>query len=173
MIDATPLLRLYARFRSARLARQDAAAVQRQTLQRLLRRAADARFGREHRFTSIRAIAAFQTAVPLRRYEDFWREYWQPAFPELVDVSWPGRIPYFAASSGTTTGATKFIPVTEEMIRSNRQAGLDLLMHHLECRSQSRVFAGRNLLLGGSTALVEQAASVRSGDLSGIAAATV
>jgi hypothetical protein len=173
MIDATPFLRLYARLRSARLARQDAAAGQRQSLHRLLARAAATRFGREHGFARIRDIEAFQAAVPLRRYEDFWREYWQPAFSELVDLSWPGRIPYFAASSGTSTGATKFIPVTEEMIRSNRQAGLDLLMHHLECRRESRLFAGRNLLLGGSTALVEQAASVRSGDLSGIAAATV
>src|SRR5205085_129514 len=35
------------------------------------------------------------------------------------------------------------------------------------------IFAGRNLLLGGSTALVERAPGVKSGDLSGIAAATV
>jgi hypothetical protein len=94
-------------------------------------------------------------------------------FPSLVDVSWPGRIPFFAASSGTSTGATKFIPVTWEMIRSNRQAGLDLLAYHLRQCPQSRIFAGRNLLLGGSTDLVERAPGVKSGDLSGIAAATV
>jgi hypothetical protein len=111
--------------------------------------------------------------VPLRRYEDFWSAYWQPAFPNLVDVSWPGRIPFFAESSGTSSGATKFIPVTAEMIRSNRQAGLDLLAYHLRQRPRSRVFAGRNLLLGGSTALVERMPGVKSGDLSGIAAATV
>jgi hypothetical protein len=111
--------------------------------------------------------------VPLRRYEDFWTSYWQPAFPLLADVSWPGRIPFFAASSGTSTGATKFIPVTWEMVRSNRRAGLDLLVHHLRCRPESRVFAGRHLLLGGSTNLVEQAPGIKSGDLSGIAAATL
>src|SRR5207302_5497115 len=116
---------------------------------------------------------AFQSAVPLRRYEDFWSDYWQPTFTNLVDVSWPGHIPFFAASSGTSTGATKFIPVTSEMIGSNRRAGLDLLVHHLQARPQSRVFGGRNLLLGGSTELVEQAPGVRSGDLSGIAAATL
>src|SRR5712672_1897787 len=59
------------------------------------------------------------------------------------------------------------------MIRSNRQAGLDLLGYHLRQRPESRVFAGRNLLLGGSTALAERAPGVNSGDLSGIAAATV
>jgi hypothetical protein len=59
------------------------------------------------------------------------------------------------------------------MLRSNRRAGLDLLVHHLRCRPESRVFAGRNLLVGGSTELVERAPGIRSGDLSGIAAATL
>jgi hypothetical protein len=173
MIDATPLLRLYARFRAGRLARQDRAKVQQQSLMRLVARSLDTRFGRQHGFAAIRDVKAFQAAVPLRRYEDFWTQYWQPAFPELVDVSWPGRIPFFAASSGTSTGSTKFIPVTGEMVRSNRQAGLDLLVHHLRSWPQSHVFAGRHLLLGGSADLVERAPGVRSGDLSGIAAATL
>src|SRR6202023_363661 len=150
-----------------------AIAVQETTLRRLLRRAAATRFGQAHGFARLRDRQAFQATVPLRRYEDFWSAYWQQAFPSLVDVTWPGRIPFFAASSGTSTGATKFIPVTRGMIRSNRQAGLDLLGHHLRQCPARRVFAGRNLLLGGSTDLVERAPGVKSGDLSGIAAATV
>jgi GH3 auxin-responsive promoter len=173
MIDATPLLRLYARYRAHRLADLDAAAAQQCTLQHLIRRAASTRFGREHDFARIDDHRAYRQAVPLRRYEDFWSSYWQPAFPDLVDVSWPGRIPFFAASSGTSTGATKFIPLTGEMLRSNRQVGLDLLVHHMRQRPHSRVFAGRNLLLGGSTDLVEHAPGIKSGDLSGIAAATI
>ncbi|HKS88167.1 MAG TPA: GH3 auxin-responsive promoter family protein [Stellaceae bacterium] len=173
MIDATPLLRAYARARIRRLARQDAAAVQERTLLRLVRRAAATRFGREHDFARLRDAAAFQAAVPLRRYEDFWAAYWQPSFPTLVDCTWPGLVPFFAATSGTSTGATKFIPVSREMLRANRRAGLDLLAHHLRRRLHSRVLAGRNLLLGGSTDLVERAPRVRSGDLSGIAAATL
>lgn len=173
MIDATPLLRLYARWRARRLAREDAAAVQRQSLMRLVRRAAATRFGRDHGFDRIRDLRDFQRAVPLRRYENFWSAYWQPQFPVLDDCSWPGRLPFFAATSGTSTGATKFIPVTWEMVRANRRAGLDLLVHHLCNRPESHVFAGRNLLLGGSTDLVAHARGVRSGDLSGIAGATL
>jgi hypothetical protein len=173
MIDATPLLRLYAHFRARRLDREDAAAVQDRTLRRLLAQAAATRFGRDHRFAQIRDRRAFQEAVPLRRYEDFWTAYWRPAFPELVDCSWPGRMPFFAASSGTSTGATKFIPVSGEMLRSNQQAALGLMVHHLRQRPHSRVFGGRQLLLGGSSALVERAPGVKSGDLSGIAAATM
>src|SRR3954451_2352466 len=173
MIDMTPLLRLYARLRRRRLARQNPAALQQQVLQRLVRRAANTRFGRDHGFARIRDIGEFQKAVPLRRYEDFWSEYWQPAFPILVDVSWPGRMPYFAATSGTTTGTTKYIPVSRDMLRSTRRAALDLLAHHLGTRPASHVFGGRNLLVGGSTALTSHAPGVWSGDLSGIATATL
>jgi GH3 auxin-responsive promoter len=173
MIDATPLLRLYAGWRARRLAGEDAAAVQQQALLRLVGRAAATRFGRDHGFARLCLPADFAAAVPLRRYEDFWREYWQPAFPRLVDCSWPGQVPFFAATSGTSTGATKFIPVTAAMLRSNRKAALDLMVHHLQQRPQSRIFAGRNLLVGGSTDLVRRAPGVRSGDLSGIAAATL
>jgi hypothetical protein len=172
VIDATPLLRLYAGWRQRRLAHQDVAATQERILSQLLARATDTRFGREHGFSKLKSRGDFQTAVPLRRYEDFWRDYWQSAFPTLVDCSWPGTVPFFAASSGTSTGATKFIPVTREMLRSNRHAALDLMTHHLTNCPASRVLGGRSLLLGGSIALVEQAPGVESGDLSGIAAAT-
>jgi hypothetical protein len=172
MIDFTPLLRLYAGFRRRRLAHQDAAAVQQQTLMKLLRRAAQTRFGRDHRFADLRSRQDFTAAVPLRRYEQFWSEYWQPDFPRLLDCSWPGCIPYFASSSGTSSGTTKFIPVSHDMLLSNRRAGLDVVTHHLAARRDSRVGDGRHLLLGGSTALVERAPGIGSGDLSGIASGT-
>lgn len=173
MIDATPLLRLYAGRRARWLAQEDAAAAQQRVLLRLVARAVATRFGRDHGFADIRDRGDFAAAVPLRRYEDFWAAYWRPVFPNLVDCSWPGRVPFFAATSGTSTGASKFIPVTAEMMRSDRQAALDLLAHHMRCRPDSHVLAGRSLLLGGSSDLVEQALGVRSGDLSGIAAATL
>ena len=170
MIDATPLLRLYAHRRRHRLAGLDAAAVQRQQLLGLLRHARDTRFGCDHGFAGIADVAEFQRRVPLRRYEDLWRDYWQPAFPRLQDVSWPGVIPYLAATSGTTTGNTKYIPVSGAMVAANRRAALDIFVHHLAARPDSRVLGGKNFMLGGSTDLVRQAPGVYSGDLSGIAA---
>jgi hypothetical protein len=173
VIDATPLLRLYAGFRARRLARENAVPLQEKALLRLVKRSAATRFGRDHGFARLRDRRDFQEAVPLRRYEDFWSAYWGPAFPNLVDCTGPGRVPFFAVSSGTSSGVTKFIPVTAKTLRANRLAGLDLLVHHLGRRPDSRVFAGRNLLLGGSADLVEHAPGIRSGDLSGIAAATL
>jgi hypothetical protein len=173
MLDVTPILRLYARYRLAQLARLDPVAAQERTLRRLLDRAKDTRFGREHGFASIATAAAFQKRVRLRRYEDFLAEYWKPAFPNTGGITWPGTIPFFAVTSGTTTGVTKYIPCSSEMVRANVRASADVLCFHIANRPRSRILGGRNLMLGGSTDLIEQAPGIRSGDLSGIAAANV
>jgi hypothetical protein len=169
----TPLFRLYAQRRAAALRHEEPAASQLRTLRRLLVRAAATRFGRDHDLAHIHDPAAFRARVPLRHYEDFWQEYWRQTFPRLVDCCWPGRVPFFAETSGTSAGVTKFIPLSRAMLRSHRHAGLDLLVHHLASRPRSRLFGGRHLLLGGSASLVRRAPGVASGDLSGIAAATV
>jgi len=169
MIDLTPALRLYARGRRAKLAKLNNIEEQWRQLIALVRKAAMTRFGREHGFQGITDVAAFQAAVPLRRYDDFWRGYWRPAFPVLEDVSWPGRVPFFAVTSGTTSGASKYIPVTRAMNRSNVRAGLDLLSHHVAHRPRSKIFGGKSFMLGGSTDLVREAKDIYSGDLSGIA----
>ncbi|HQT78740.1 MAG: auxin-regulated protein [Rhodospirillales bacterium 20-64-7] len=173
MMDATPLLRAYARRRLKRLAAEHPAQAQTRQLQRLLRSARGTAFGAAHGFGRMTGVADFQANVPLRRYEDFWREWWQPSFPTVRNATWPGTIPYFAATSGTTTGNTKYIPVSRQMMASNRSAALDILVHHLAVRPDSRILAGRSFMLGGSTDLVRQAPGIYSGDLSGIAANAV
>ena len=173
MLDATPLLRLYARHRMRRLAATDAAATQERVLRELLTTARKTAFGRAHGFADIADVASFQKRVPLRRYEAFWDDWWRQPFPRLVDVTWPGPMPYFAVSSGTTRGTTKFLPCSQAMIRSNQKAAGDLLVHHLVDRPRSRLLGGLSFVLGGSAALLKQAPGVLSGDLSGIAAATM
>jgi hypothetical protein len=173
MFDATPLLRVYADHRLRRLAGLDPGRAQRRELRQLLRRARNTAFGRQYRFSDIREVEGFQRLVPLRRWEEFWRDWWQPAFPRLTDQTWPGSIRYFANTSGTTGAATKRIPVSAAMLRSNRRAALDVLTFHVARHPGSRVLAGRNFILGGSTALERLAPGVLAGDLSGIAAAEI
>lgn len=171
--DATPLLRLVAARRHARLVAMDPAATQQALLLGLLKRAATTRFGRDHGFGAIRSVAGFQRAVPLRRYEALHDAYLAPALPVLEDVLWPGRTPYLALSSGTTSGRTKHIPVTREMVRANRGAAFDVLAWHLAAHPGARPFGGLSFILGGSTDLAQVAPGVRAGDLSGIAAVEV
>ena len=171
ILDGTPLLKLHARRRVAELEAMDAAEAQLAILRGLVLRARNTRFGRAHDFKHIDSVAEFQSRVPLRRYEDMWRDWWQPHFPDLDNVTWPGRVPWFALSSGTTSGATKHLPVTREAMRSNRGAALDTLCWHMANHPESHPFAGLSFMLGGSTGLRRLAPGVRAGDLSGIAAA--
>ncbi len=169
MLDFTPVFKLYAHTRRRALTRQNAAKAQERQLAALLAQARNTRFGRDHSFSKIRTIADFQRAVPLRRYEAMWTDYWQKDFPNLLDISWPGKIPFFAATSGTTSGTSKYIPVTEAMNRANTRAAFDVLVHHLANRPLSRALGGKTFMLGGSTTLVKQTDGVFAGDLSGIA----
>jgi hypothetical protein len=163
----------YARRRIRTLDRLDVADEQRRSLLHLVRHARNTRFGREHDFHRIRTVADYQRRVPLSDYDAFWQGYWQPAFPTLGDVTWPGPIPYIALSSGTTSGTTKYVPVSREMLASNRRAARTTLALFLAAHPGSPLFRGRIFFLGGSTDLTAPAEGVLAGDLSGIAAREV
>ena len=145
----------YAVRRVASLDHCSAVRQQEQTLLRLVRQARRTVFGREHRFERIRSIDDYQHRVPLRDYESFWTEYWRDAFPFLEGVTWPEAIPYFALSSGTTSGTTKYIPISRQMLASIHRAGLTSLALFLNAHPGIPLFTGRMFFLGGSTALEE------------------
>lgn len=172
MLNATPFLKLYAALRNASLARQatrsGSARIQEQQLLKLTRHAADTEFGKQHKFSSVNSVADFQARVPLRYYEDFWTQYFKPAFPKIGGQTWPGQLKYFCVSSGTSAGATKYIPLTREMLNSNKKAGIDMLVHHVTNCPNSQVLGGRSFMLGGTTELIQIEPGIFSGDLSGI-----
>src|SRR5690606_20251989 len=72
-----------------------------------------------------------------------------------------------------STGDSKYIPVTGGILRGNRRAVLDLLCFHLRARPDSRIFGGKNFMLGGNADLERLADGVRAGDMSGIASLDV
>jgi hypothetical protein len=163
--------------RVRQLDRRPVERLQRQTLLRLVRYAQHTRFGRDHDFARIRGVADYQRRVPLRDYEAFWSEYWRGPFPYLRQTTWPDHIPYFALSSGTTTGTTKYIPLSRQMLASNQQAAFTTLALSLAAFPGTPLFTGRLFFLGGSTDLQDfstpgtQPAARRlvlGGDLSGI-----
>lgn len=170
MLVATPLIKLQGLWRFWQLDCQEPSDVQQSQLLELVRKAALTRFGQEHGFSSIDSVQEYQRRVPLRTYEDFWTDYWKSEFPRLEECTWPGKIPYFALTSGTTKGVTKYIPVSREMLWANMSAARDIIFHHLLNRPNSLILGGKTLLLGGSTMLREEAPGVWSGDLSGIEA---
>jgi hypothetical protein len=163
----------YAHHRAVALDQMDVARVQRNTLLRLVRKARNTRFGRDHDFNRIASIADYQARVKVHEYEWFWNNYWKDAYPRIDNITWPGKIPYYALSSGTTSGATKYIPVSHEMVASNRKAGFTTTALFRHAYPGAKLLNGKFFFLGGSTDLRKQADGSLAGDLSGIAAREV
>jgi hypothetical protein len=166
---ADAVLVTYAHNRAVALDRMDAGKVQHDTLLRLVRTARNTRFGRDHDFARITSVADYQARVPVRDYEWFWATYWKDAYPRLDDVTWPGKVPYYALSSGTTSGTTKYIPITRAMVRSNSKAAYTTVGLFRHAHPAAKLFTGKFFFLGGSTALRPQPDGSHAGDLSGIA----
>ncbi len=173
MLDTTPLFRPLARRRLAQLLSLDPVATQEAQLLRLVSRAKNTKFGQDHKFSSIGTVRDFQERVPLRAYDEFWSDYWQHGFPHRPDMTWPGKTRFWALSSGTSSGTTKYIPCTHDMVASNKRAALDILCYQLQHMPEFRPTDGKTFILGGSTDLTEEQPGFFSGDLSGIAAKTV
>ena len=131
----------------------DPTAAQERQLLQLVETAKDTTFGRDHDFAAIETVADYQQRVPIRTFDDFWIDYWSQPFPMLDNVTWPGTIRYFARSSGTTTGESKHIPCSDEMIKANNRGGLEVVLAHLQNNPHSRFSSGRTFLFGGSPAL--------------------
>jgi hypothetical protein len=154
--------------------RENAAGIQLAQLRGLLRRAAGTEFGRGHGFSRLAGLpnadlyAAYRKAVPVADWYAYqgliarMREGGEP------DVLWPGLVRDFAQTSGTTAG-DKYIPVSREMLASNRVAALDIFANLARFGvSLPRLLSGKVLFLGGSTSLAVNGKGVRTGDLSGI-----
>ncbi len=170
MIGATvQTLRVARRLRRA----ADERGIQEATYRRLIDAISRTAFGMREGIRSELPYAEFAGRIVPRTYEQVapWIERMKAG---EADVLWPGRCSYFAVSSGTTQGRTKYLPVTSEMLAHFRHAGMDSLCFYARRAGSARVFGGRHLFLGGATSLTPLPAvdgfEGWAGDLSGITA---
>ncbi len=130
-------------------------------------------YGRAHGIEPGMGDQTWRERVPLSTYEGFAPHIERMKRGE-ADVLWPGRCSYFAVSSGTTAGRTKYLPITAAMIAHFRRAGLDSLFYYGARAGRASVFGGKHLFLGGATSLTPLAEAkdhpAFAGDLSGITA---
>lgn len=144
-------------------------------LKKLLKKARFTEFGQKYKFDEIllsrHAGKEFQQQVPIHDYNKIYNEWWKKTLDGVPDVAWPGKIKYYALSSGTSESASKYIPVTRDMLRSNRINYIRQLLtlinyEHLPRNALTKGF----LMLGGATDLQKGQAGWYAGDLSGILA---
>jgi hypothetical protein len=144
---------------------------QRRTLKRLLKKAHPTAFGQYYDFKAIlkseNIIRAFQEKVPIHSYEEMHDRWWHMSLNNVENVSWKGRVKYFALSSGTSGAPSKHLPITEDMLKSMRRAGLRMFFALTNFDLDPELYTKPMLMLGGTSALQDQGGYFM-GDLSGI-----
>ncbi|HKH59891.1 MAG TPA: GH3 auxin-responsive promoter family protein [Flavitalea sp.] len=146
-------------------------------LKKLLRKARFTEFGQAFHFDEILlnkdVIRKFQKQVPTYDYNKITKEWWHKTLEGKPDICWPGKIKYFALSSGTSEAASKYIPITNDLMKGNRTIMIKQLLtlrtyHDIQVKSIGKGW----LFIGGSSDL-QKGPGYYAGDLSGITAKRV
>ena len=147
---------------------QEGEALQREALGHLIAEAKDTEYGLGHAFTAIRGYDDFAKNIPVNTYEELKGAIDRMRHGES-DILWPGRVKWYAKSSGTTNDKSKFIPVSQEGLkRMHYKGGFDAVAMYLRNNPKSTMFDGRALILGGSHAPNYNLKDSLVGDLSAI-----
>jgi hypothetical protein len=149
---------------------------QKKVLKKLLKKAEFTAFGEHFHFTKLlqekNPIDAFQQTVQMYDYSSIYKQWWYRAIKGEPYVCWPGHIKYFALSSGTSEAASKYIPVTKEMLSAFKRGSVRQIVAQAHYDLPKEHFEKGMLMIGGST-LLDFNGSHYSGDLSGITAANI
>jgi len=141
--------------------------VQQELLFKLLYKAKHTEIGKKYNFSKIFTYEDFSGKVPIQQYESI-----EPLINRTrkgeQNVFWPTPIKWFAKSSGTTNANSKFIPVSDEALeKCHMKAGKDMLCLYFNNNPEAKLFTGKGLRLGGSSAVYEDNKTY-FGDLSAI-----
>ena len=166
----TSIARLVFKSRQKALERykNEAEALQMDTLLHLTQQARNTEWGVMHRYHQVSTYEAFAATGPVNTYEEL-KGYIDRMRQGEADILWPGRVKWYAKSSGTTNDKSKFIPVSPQGLKDTHYAGgQDAVAWYLRNNPKSRILDGRALILGGSHAPNYNQKDSLVGDLSAI-----
>ena len=142
--------------------------LQLRVLKHLLTKASDTEWGHAHGYSERMSYSEFAANTPVNSYEELKGFIDRMRHGER-DILWPGRVKFYAKSSGTTSDKSKFIPVSHYGLHDTHYAGgRDAVVWYLSRHPESRIFDGKALILGGSHAPNYNLPHSLVGDLSAI-----
>jgi len=140
-------------------------------LYKLLAKAQETNFGNKHNFQTIlyskKLVKEYQKNVPITHYEEFLTNWLHKSMEGEKNHTWPGRINFYALSSGTTGSPSKRIPVTKQMIRSFQKTSVSQISTLYKLDLSDDFYNAKLLVVGGSSNL-KKIGKRFEGDLSGI-----
>jgi hypothetical protein len=151
------------------------AEAQKEVLKELISKATNTAFGEHYNFKQLLSSESMQDefaqSIPYHSYEKIKEEWWQKVIDGEENITWPGKVKYFAVSSGTTS-TRKHIPVTDDMLKSIRKAGLQQIKSIADFDLPATFFEKEILMFGSSTDLQEVNGHFE-GEISGISASQI
>mgnify|MGYP000359694118 FL=1 len=134
---------------------------------KLISKAKNTAFGKDHDFKSISSYKDFKDRVKVQDYEGL-RPYVDRMVAGEENVLWKGKPLYYAKTSGTTSGA-KYIPITKDSMPTHIKAARNALLFYMAEKNDASFVNGKMIFLQGSP-ILENKNGVKLGRLSGIVA---
>lgn len=147
--------------------KNDPISTQEKIFLKLISKAKDTSFGKDHHFESIKTYDDFKKQVPVSDYEEL-RPYIDRVVQGESDVLWPGKPIYLAKTSGTTSGV-KYIPISKESMPEHLSGARNALFSYIHETGKSQFLDGKLIFLQGSP-ILERKNGIDLGRLSGIVA---
>lgn len=139
-----------------------------EVMNHLISSAKDTLWGKDHNFGNIDGYQDFASFMSVNSYEEL-KSYIHQMREGKPDILWPGKVVWFAKSSGTTNDKSKFIPVSKEGLKGiHYKGGTDCVSSYLAIHPKSKIFKGKSLILGGSHEPNLNTPNSMVGDLSAI-----
>lgn len=141
---------------------------QRNVLQHLVTQAQYTEFGRKYGFSKLFTVKDFKSKVPIHEYDDI-KPYIERMMAGEENILWNTPINWFAMSSGTTSGKSKYIPISEETLKEvHFKASKDVVTNYYNNFPKSELLTGKGLVVGGSHQVSSLAEDIQFGDLSAV-----
>lgn len=126
------------------------------------------KWGKKYNYNQINSYNDFKKNVPISTYDDL-KPYIHRMMMGEQNVLWNDEINLFSKSSGTTEDKSKFIPVSIDNLKSCHIKGawdaVSILYKH---NPDSKLFASKNLVMGGSLNFFEDNPNMKIGDISAL-----
>ena len=164
------LMRIFLHARISRIEdiRQNSIVLQEDIMKKLIARGTATSYGKSYGFEEIRSYKEYSKQLPIVTYENI-SHHIKSMMEGKSDVLWPGKVTWFAKSSGTTSEKSKYLPITDEFHINNLVTSswdTSTIMYDLipNCKS----FGGKNLTMCGSLNSMEEFPNITVGDVSAI-----
>lgn len=124
---------------------------QQKELRKIIKASAKTEWGNKYGFDRFKKPSDWKTILPVQDYDTVKDDIHRMMRGEK-NVLWPGRVKYYAKSSGTTSDKSKYIPVTDVNHRNcHSKGGWRLVVSMFDNIKDPRIFEGKSILLAGSS----------------------